>query len=340
MDGNLEATGGSTTWGPPVGGMAWIVSGDSTMNSSLSMSQIEDKQREKQKINATLTEAAKEIFRYKPFIVFDNELGVDKEMAKKFFKLFGEDLDADREAQMWVDEGCRELLRGKHKKRRNNVQTKIKKKMESKLKCCCCDVGFGLAANRKLTPFVKELLQNKLETSKDPEEQEKMNKRTKWREINVDNIRGKDDYGNYKYFMDEFGPAIIGVDDYKKFRDEKSPDEWMTIAEESFVLVSLENYGELVEQQVRYNSKVKPMYTENGKAKRNQGYTKAGIDKFNEIFEKVVENRKDKTFGERYLKEKKEEVRKGKASKEESWLAKATKRENGWTGAKCLAIPI
>ena len=135
-------------------------------------------------------------------------------------------------------------------------------------------------------------------------EQERIDNLVKFQKLDHEKIREK--YDQYEHFMDEYGPKLIGAKEYKTKCCQMTPEEWMTRQEETFCLLSLENYHDAVYQKVHHNKKVSPQWTNVKDAKRNQGYADAGITRYNVIYDVVKKGREKNKFkfGEKYLAEK------------------------------------
>ena len=83
-----------------------------------------------------ISEAANHTFRFKPFIVLESELEKDREVATLFFKKMKLSTDTNEDTEekvnLWVNKKCKNRLRRKHQRRRNNISQKIYRAMESK----------------------------------------------------------------------------------------------------------------------------------------------------------------------------------------------------------------
>ena len=134
----------------------------------------------------------------------------------------------------------------------------------------------------------------------------------KFRHIPMPEWRNADGYSIYKHFMNNYGPKLVGHKRWEELRGEKTPEEWMTPYEEAFGLVTIENYEESIKKKVIYDQAVKPKWTRNGNAKRNQGYAAEGILRYRQILQIVLKGRSDdcsKNLGTRYKDEWKEAER-------------------------------
>ena len=87
-------------------------------------------------VDAMLTEAVLETFRFKPFIVLESELEKESLAAMQFFKKMDLSIIMDRDVEeknrLWVDLGNKEEFRTRHMRKRNNVNQNVARTMESK----------------------------------------------------------------------------------------------------------------------------------------------------------------------------------------------------------------
>ena len=86
-------------------------------------------------IKAILIETAQALFRFCPFIVLESELEIVEDPARMFFKRMGLSTDIrednDRKVDLWINKKCKDELRKRHQRRRNNISQKIHRMMES-----------------------------------------------------------------------------------------------------------------------------------------------------------------------------------------------------------------
>ena len=147
-------------------------------------------------------------------------------------------------------------------------------------------------------------------------------------------------YEHYKHFMDNYGPKIVGHVEYKNACTTKTPEDWMTEAEEAYRLLSLENYQEFVSEKVNNKKTIQPKWSVGGVAKRNMGYAEAGINRFDEIFEAVEKTRKEETnYGTEYMKYR-QELEEGKIdANQKRKLENMEERQRNRRMARKLEIP-
>jgi len=162
-------------------------------------------------------------------------------------------------------------------------------------------------------------------------------------EINPKQYREEDNYGQYEHFLDHYATKLVDFKKVGKRYNKETPNEWMTIAEEAFCLVALENYHDVIHGRVNLNKAVPSKYTKQKDAKRNQGYSDEGIDRYNEIYQIVKayweedtlkEKRGEITFGERYLQGRKKKLLEREAKIQKRKEAATKRREHGWNDAK------
>ena len=89
-------------------------------------------------------------------------------------------------------------------------------------------------------------------------------------EIKVDEYREEKNYGQYKHFLDHYAIKLINVKKEGRRYNQETPNQWMTIAEESFCLVALENYHAVIDRRVNQNKTIQPKYTKQKDAKKTR----------------------------------------------------------------------
>ena len=162
---------------------------------------------------------------------------------------------------------------------------------------------------------------------------QKMDLMERYKNVTLENIR--EEYECYRHFMNEYGPKLVGSDKFNGAVARKTPEQWMNISLEAFGLVTLENYHDKVNDYVEHKKLDTPAkYTVSGNAKRNQGYTKAGIKRHRDMYESIGKKRKESNaFGKKYLEEKREELEaRGNRGKKRK-LDSIAEREQGWVDA-------
>ena len=138
----------------------------------------------------------------------------------------------------------------------------------------------------------------------------------------IEFCKGRKFKKNYTTFFSRFIPAVVGPDLFRErlhAKDEVvSPEAICTISDEAFALLLIENSydrwtdifaetGGIPKQQrgVRkreYTSDVPPKYTQGGikysegNQKQTKGWTNQGIQRYNELFKMVTEDRRHKKF--------------------------------------------
>jgi hypothetical protein len=106
------------------------------------------------------------------------------------------------------------------------------------------------------------------------------------------------DPASYGWLLDNIAPLIVGSGKYKEECKRVPPTSWMTPSSEAFAVLCLENYYENI-QDVASNKSIirKPLWTNKGLgAKRNQGWSKEGLERFEEYCKAVEKNRSTMTL--------------------------------------------
>jgi hypothetical protein len=88
--------------------------------------------------------------------------------------------------------------------------------------------------------------------------------------------------------LDHIAPLIVGVKYFKSECKNKMPTQWLSTRSEAFAVLCLENYYQHVEDGAnnRYNvwcMEAAKWTVEGILAKRNEGWKKVGIAKFDEV---------------------------------------------------------
>jgi len=159
----------------------------------------------------------------------------------------------------------------------------------------------------------------------------------------LENMRG--DPEAYETFIDTICATVVGQDKYKRAAT-SDIKEWMTESSEAFALLLMENYHDNATSIAEIWSENPRMtrtslsvegadvgkYTASGKgAKRNQGWNKEGIKRYNELFQLVKEDReKNPSFDDYFKKRKKGGMSKAEEQRKRKREANRTGREEGW----------
>ena len=157
--------------------------------------------------------------------------------------------------------------------------------------------------------------------------------------VTSSNIRSN--YETYKHFMDNYGPRIVGKEIFENNCLVKTPEEWMTAAEEAFGLTAMENYHERVHEKVKNNRRIDARWTVNGEAKRNQGTAQEGIKYYTKVYKEVQASRKEvHAHGRRYMEDKKKEGSEKLTGKRKRKQENQVKREDGLETAMCTEFEL
>lgn len=141
----------------------------------------------------------------------------------------------------------------------------------------------------------------------------------------------------YAWMLDNIAPLIVGVNHFKSECKNKMPTQWLSTSSEAFAVLCLENYYQHVEDAANNKSNVrKPKWTAEGiRAKRNQGWKKEGIAKFDEYCKKVKEDRikiGSEDVDTEYMMTKQDELTKDDERKRKRDETRR-EREDGWNSA-------
>jgi hypothetical protein len=129
-------------------------------------------------------------------------------------------------------------------------------------------------------------------------------------EENVFDLR-KDEKA-FEWFLDNICTAVMGVAKAEQQKTMVKPSEWMTAGIEAFSLLCYQNYLEMVRSQVdNQETPVPPKWTADGRGrKRNQGWDKSGIARYNQL-RSIVQADRDSTRGKtteaKYLEKKRKD---------------------------------
>lgn len=129
--------------------------------------------------------------------------------------------------------------------------------------------------------------------------------------INLDQVlEGRKNKQTFYWFLEEIATVVVGSVFVERVNCIKLPGEWLTPSLEAFSLLCVENFFERVKSQVKNQEPVlAAKWTEGRGCKKFQGWSQAGIVRYNDLVDKVLEDRK--TFpkvDEGYLKKKKEDM--------------------------------
>jgi len=113
----------------------------------------------------------------------------------------------------------------------------------------------------------------------------------------------------FEWFVDNICTAVVGVAKAEQRKTMEKPSQWMTAGIEAFSLLCYQNYFDMVKSQVdNQETPIPPKWTADGRGrKRNQGWDKAGITRYNQL-RAIIQADRDSTRGkateERYLEKK------------------------------------
>jgi hypothetical protein len=110
----------------------------------------------------------------------------------------------------------------------------------------------------------------------------------------LDRVRKlREDQGAFEWFLDNICAAVCGVKDTARRKSMEVPSKWMTVQLEAFSLLCLENYNDMLYNQVNNSlTPRQPKWTADGRGRaKNKGWAKEGITRFNELVAMVREDR-------------------------------------------------
>jgi hypothetical protein len=134
--------------------------------------------------------------------------------------------------------------------------------------------------------------------------------------------------------LDNIAPLVVGSGKFKEESKKCLPTKWMTPSSEAFAVLCLENYYDNIQDIASGKASVrKPLWTNKGLgAKRNQGWSREGLEKFKANCEAVVKNRAMESMRKvdtDYWKAKQMELDQGEERKRKREETRDN-REKGW----------
>lgn len=130
-------------------------------------------------------------------------------------------------------------------------------------------------------------------------------------------LEGRKNKQVFYWFLEEIATVVVGSVYVERVNCTMSPVEWLSPSLEAFSLLCVENFYDRVKSQVNNEDPIrKAKWTEGRGCKKFQGWSEAGIVRYNELIEQVREDRKTYSkVDEGYLKKKKEELMKYESEK-------------------------
>ena len=142
----------------------------------------------------------------------------------------------------------------------------------------------NLDSNYSLLLYVKVLKRNSLR---------QMKSRT-WVDVTPQTMA--QNYDHYKHFMDEFASQVVGQVQFDIRSCERVPELWLPAAGEAFALLSIENYMEWADKDVRNSPTAAKhkigKWNNNSNASRFEGMGTEGLNRYEELYGQVLEARK------------------------------------------------
>ena len=137
---------------------------------------------------------------------------------------------------------------------------------------------------------------------------------------------------DYTFFCDFLLGCVTGMKRFAKDSRSRNISEIATVSDEAFALVLLDNnykvWLDMVSNGITKGSTVDPEYTNggnsmsNGRSRKYKGWSDAGIDQYNALFDRVQEDRTERPdFEKSYLEKKKEDWKKAGEGKRKWYRA-------------------
>jgi hypothetical protein len=147
----------------------------------------------------------------------------------------------------------------------------------------------------------------------------------------------RQDPESYAWMLDNIAPLIVGNGKYKEESKQKLPTSWMTPSSEAFAVLCLENYYDNIQDVASNKSTIsKPLWTNKGLgAKRNQGWSRDGLTRFEKYCKAVELNRSSegaKEVDTAYWKYRRSRIDKDEERKRKRDQTREN-RESGWKKA-------
>jgi hypothetical protein len=146
----------------------------------------------------------------------------------------------------------------------------------------------------------------------------------------------RQDQTAFEWFLDHVCSAVLGVKEAGKKKTLDPPSVWLTPQLEAFSILCMENYVDMVRDQIENKTNPRPpRWTADGRGKaKNQGWDKEGIVRYNELVKIVKASRESDTFAEaNYLKAKRSEKAAGESRRLKRKLDVLAEREKGLEAA-------
>lgn len=139
---------------------------------------------------------------------------------------------------------------------------------------------------------------------------------------------------SYAWMLDNIAPLIVGSGKYREECKRVPPTSWMTPSSEAFAVLCLENYYDNIQDIASNKCDIrKPLWTNKGLgAKRNQGWSREGLERFEACCKAVERNRSSassKRVDTTYMKERQARIDKNEERKRKRDETRE-KRESGW----------
>lgn len=150
-------------------------------------------------------------------------------------------------------------------------------------------------------------------------------------------LLGRKDREMFHWFLDHIASVAVGVTKFEQWKSTKRPCEWLSGSMEAFCLVCMENFFEMVQKRVSgEDKKADSLWTCGGRGKKkNQGWDKAGIRRYNHLVHVVRMDREALILeDEIYKNTKLEERQQLEMERLQKKKEKTAIKERGWEAAE------
>ena len=122
----------------------------------------------------------------------------------------------------------------------------------------------------------------------------------------------REDKGTYRWFCDTFLKEIHGKREFDKITTMQNLSDYITVSDEAFALITVQNSYEKIESAITGNSNVKSKYTKSGATPHGKnelfgfkygGWSKEGILVYNNLFDKIAQDRIKNKYFDEYFKQ-------------------------------------
>lgn len=146
-------------------------------------------------------------------------------------------------------------------------------------------------------------------------------------------LLGRKDRDMFHWMLDNIASVVVGLSKFEQVKSTKQPREWLSESLEAFCLVCTENFFEMVQKRVSgEDKKAVSLWTSEGRGKKkNQGWSKEGVRRYNHLFHVVQMDRQQLQLeDELYMNHKMEERSSFEMDKLRKRKELIAQKERGW----------